>query len=513
MERGRTMNEAEGKVSVLIVDDQEQKLLSLEAVLGELDVEVVRANSGDEALRSLLNQEFALMLLDVNMPGMDGFETARLIRQRKSSEHTPIIFITAYPDELLAARGYSLGAVDYILAPVLPDVLRTKVKVFVELYRKTTETRRQAERLRGRARQLGILASQLVEAEQRERRRLARVLHDHVQQLLAAAMMRIQLAQQAPQDSVSRTLAEVEELVQDAIAAARSLAVDLHPPVLNDGRMVAALEWLARHMQRNHGLIVTVEGSSQSELPAPCRALVFETARELLFNVVKHANVDRARVSLVDTSEDEVQITIHDDGAGFDPERLDSGGDPLDHTGLLRIRERLSVLGGRVRIESTPGKGTEVTVHVPTLRSGAAEPAAVTEKESIPVMEPIYASNKIRVVLVDDHAILREGLASLLQRYTDIEVVGEAEDGQVAVELAHRLRPDVVVMDLSMPRLNGIDATRKITADLPDVKVVGLSMHEEEYGLSAMRRAGAVECVIKAGPPDDLVTAIRRATA
>jgi signal transduction histidine kinase len=506
------MNDNDGKVSILIVDDQEQKLLSLEAVLGELDVEVVRAKSGDESLRLLLNQEFALILLDVNMPGMDGFDTARLIRQRKSSEHTPIIFITAYPDELLAARGYSLGAVDYILAPVLPDVLRTKVKVFVELYRKTTETRRQAERLRARARQLGILASQLVEAEQRERRRLAKVLHDHVQQLLAAAMMRIQLAQQEPREGGSRTLAEVEELVQDAIAAARSLAVDLHPPVLNDGRMVAALEWLARHMQRNHGLMVTVEGSSESELPAPCRALVFETARELLFNVVKHANVDRARVRLVDSSEDEVEITIQDEGAGFDPERLEAGGDPLDHTGLLRIRERLSVLGGRVEIVSHPGKGTEVTVHVPTLRSGAGPESPVPEK-TFAAMEPIYTTNKIRVVLVDDHAILREGLASLLQRYTDIEVVGEAEDGQVAVELAHRLRPDVVVMDLSMPRLNGIDATRRIVADLPEVKVVGLSMHEEEYGLSAMRRAGAVECVIKAGPPDDLVTAIRRASA
>jgi two-component system response regulator DegU len=116
-------------------------------------------------------------------------------------------------------------------------------------------------------------------------------------------------------------------------------------------------------------------------------------------------------------------------------------------------------------------------------------------------------------MLVDDHAILREGLASLLQRYSDIEVVGEAEDGQVAVELAHVLRPDVVVMDLSMPRLNGIEATRKIVSELPRVRVVGLSMHDEEYGLSAMRSAGAVECVVKAGPPDDLVTAIRRATA
>ena len=505
------MNDANGKVSLLIVDDQQQKLLALEAVLAELGEEIVRANSGDEALRSLLGREFALILLDVNMPGMDGFETARLIRQRKSSEHTPIIFITAYPDEMLAARGYSLGAVDYILTPVVPDVLRTKVRVFVELYRKTTETRRQADRLRARARQLGVLASQLVEAEQRERRRLARVLHDHVQQLLAAAMMRIQLAQQEPRDgTISRTLAEVEELVQDAIAAARSLAVDLHPPVLNDGGMVAALEWLARNMQRNHALAVTVEGSSESELPASCRALVFDTARELLFNVVKHAGVDRARIRLVDSAPDEVQITIEDEGTGFDLERLDVADDPLNHTGLLRIRERLELIGGRVRIESAPRKGTRVMVQVPTLRAGTPESVAM-EKELLPVTEA-SVSNKIRVVLVDDHAILREGLASLLQRYTDIEVVGEAEDGQAAIEVAHLLHPDVIVMDLSMPRLNGIEATRKIVAELPDVRVVGLSMHEEEYGISAMRRAGAVHCVIKAGPPDDLVTAIRSAT-
>jgi signal transduction histidine kinase len=507
----------EGRVSILLVDDQEPKLLALEVVLAELGEEIVRANSGEEALRFLLNMEFALILLDVNMPGMDGFETARLIRQRRNSEHTPIIFITAYPDEMLAARGYSLGAVDYILTPVIPEVLRTKVRVFVELYRKTTETRRQAERLRARARQLGVLASQLVEAEQRERRRLAQVLHDHVQQLLAAAMMRIQLAQQEPRKGmVTRTLAEVEELVQDAIAAARSLAVDLHPPVLNDGGMVAALEWLARHMQRNHGLAVTVEGRSDSELPAPCRTLVFETARELLFNVVKHAGVDRARILLVDSGADEVGITIADEGAGFDPERLDSGDDPLSHTGLARIRERLQLLGGSLQIESAVGGGTRITVQIPTLRAATAETPSA---ERVAVSgggsgdETGNAPTRIRVVLVDDHAILREGLASLLQRYADIEVVGEAEDGQVAIELARVLRPDVIVMDLSMPRLNGIEATRKIVAELPDVRVVGLSMHEEEYGMTAMRRAGAVECVIKAGPPDDLVTAIRRATA
>ena len=103
-------------------------------MLEDLGQNIVRAYSGREALRHVLQQEFAVILLDVNMPGMDGFETAALIRQRKSSEHTPIIFITAFGDEMHAARGYSLGAVDYILTPVVPEVLRTKVAVFVDLF-------------------------------------------------------------------------------------------------------------------------------------------------------------------------------------------------------------------------------------------------------------------------------------------------------------------------------------------------------------------------------------------
>src|SRR6476661_1826572 len=147
------------KASILIVDDRPEKLLALEAVLEDLNQHIVRAYSGREALRHVLDREFAVILLDVNMPGMDGFETASLIRQRKSSQHVPIIFITAFGDEMHAARGYSLGAVDYILAPVMPEVLRTKVSVFVDLYRKTEQTRRQAESLRRRATQLQKLAA------------------------------------------------------------------------------------------------------------------------------------------------------------------------------------------------------------------------------------------------------------------------------------------------------------------------------------------------------------------
>lgn len=149
----------DGKVNILLVDDKPEKLLALEAVLEELGQNIIRAYSGREALRAMLKEEVAVILLDVNMPGMDGFETASLIRQRKSSEHIPIIFVTAYGDENHASRGYSLGAVDYIQTPVLPEVLKTKVSVFVDLYRKTEQVRRQAESLRRRAEQLQKLAA------------------------------------------------------------------------------------------------------------------------------------------------------------------------------------------------------------------------------------------------------------------------------------------------------------------------------------------------------------------
>ena len=141
----------EDRVNILLVDDRADKLLAVETIVAELGQNLVIARSGAEALRLLIHQDFAVILMDVHMPGLDGFETAALIRQRKKFEHTPIIFLTATStDDTLAhaSRGYCLGAVDYLLAPVLPDVLRTKVSVFVELFRKTEQIKRQAERLR-----------------------------------------------------------------------------------------------------------------------------------------------------------------------------------------------------------------------------------------------------------------------------------------------------------------------------------------------------------------------------
>jgi len=135
-------------MNILLVDDRPDKLIVLEAILAELGQNLVKAQSGKEALKHVLNQAFAVILLDVNMPGMDGFETAALIRQRPSSEQTPIIFFTAHDEEKYVSRSYSLGAVDYIRTPVDPEILRTKVRVFVDLYKQTARMRRQAEERR-----------------------------------------------------------------------------------------------------------------------------------------------------------------------------------------------------------------------------------------------------------------------------------------------------------------------------------------------------------------------------
>src|SRR5690349_15444512 len=144
-QKGNNGRDTDEKVSILVVDDRTDKLLAYEVMLAELNQNIVCARSGKEALRHLLQKDFAAIILDVNMPGMDGFETAALIRQRQRCETTPIIFVSAINDTVNhISRGYSLGAVDYILTPIVPDILRTKIAVFVDLFKKTEQVRQQA---------------------------------------------------------------------------------------------------------------------------------------------------------------------------------------------------------------------------------------------------------------------------------------------------------------------------------------------------------------------------------
>lgn len=175
------------RISVLLVDDRPEKLLALETILADMPLDLVRANSGREALRWLLKRDFALILLDIDMPGLDGFETASLIRQRRNCVHTPIIFVTAYQDDMLMARGYSLGAVDYILQPVVPEMLRSKVAVFVDLYRKAEVIHHQALQQGRRAEQLQKLAAAAIAiSAASDSEQALQVITDSARELLGA---------------------------------------------------------------------------------------------------------------------------------------------------------------------------------------------------------------------------------------------------------------------------------------------------------------------------------------
>jgi PAS domain S-box-containing protein len=362
--------------------------------------------------------------------------------------------------------------------------------------------------------QLRSLAMQLAEAEDQERRRLAEILHDDLQQLLTGARYQLgALAKQAEdREGLGPGLSRIEELVQDAAEKARSLSHELRPAVLEQVELGPALEWLASDMQEKHGLKVRVLVQRQQELQlaAGLRLFLYKAARELLFNVIKHSGGREARIVLRVTAE-HVELRVRDDGMGFDPDALGAPGQEGAGFGLFGIRERLRLLGGSTTVESTPGRGTSVKLSVPLQTASAArrggqagEPAGPEEPA-----RPEEEAGPIRVLLADDHAQAREGLIALLGEQPDIEIVGQASDGQRAAEMARQLVPDVILMDLSMPLLDGISATEVVKQERPEVRVIGLSLYGETELAKRMTGAGAEVCLSKTDPPEDLLAAVR----
>jgi CheY-like chemotaxis protein len=216
----------------------------------------------------------------------------------------------------------------------------------------------------------------------------------------------------------------------------------------------------------------------------------------------------------------QVRVAVSDEGVGFDTAGLSVGAAAKQGFGLFSIRERLELMGGGMDIETTPGKGTSVTIFAPNqapaapaAKGGQAAhatpaPAAPAPRADAEAAVP-RRNGKIRVLLADDHKIFRIGLANLLRQEPDLEVVAEAGDGEKAVAAALQTHPNVVLMDVTMPRLDGIEATRRIAAALPDVCIVGLSAHEEEDMAEAMRQAGAALYLSKDSLPETLIAAVR----
>jgi CheY-like chemotaxis protein len=354
--------------------------------------------------------------------------------------------------------------------------------------------------------QLRALAAQVHRAEQRERARLAQILHDDLQQLLVAAMVRLEGIPRSGDPSALAS--EVRQLIRQAIETSRSLTADLNPAYLRSTSIVRGLHLLAGHMLVRHGLTVEVEahGDLDVSLSSEQRVVLLQSTRELLFNVVKHSGVRSARVD-VSIDPGWLKVVVEDRGRGF---RASGACESNEATGLglVGMRERLEYIGCSLLVESQPGAYTRVTIAVPFEDASAGARSSRPAGSHSPASAP-GSGDRVRVLLADNHCVLRESLGALLRAQGDIEIVGEASDGCEAVDMATRLKPDVIVMDVGMPGMDGIDATRAIIEKVPDVRIVSLTRHEEPETTAAMLEAGAEIYLTKGGPAEDLITAIR----
>jgi CheY-like chemotaxis protein len=368
--------------------------------------------------------------------------------------------------------------------------------------------------LKNRSDQLRRLTAELNFAEQREKQRLAQILHDGLQQILVGAKYRLALAARSP--DFRQDLNQVAELIDDAIQTSRSLTAELSPPILLQKDLLAALEWLVRWMQSKHALNVSLIAREKiSPMNEGLLILFFQAARELLFNVVKHSGV-RAACIEVSQADGKVIMKIADEGAGFDLAQLKMEEGPSGGIGLFWISERLTYLGGHMEIDSAIGRGSRFAITAPVM-TDILEEFGSRRMEKMPAVSVAIApecvseqmEKKIRIMLVDDHLVMRQGLAGLLRGEADFEIIGEASDGEAAVALARRIRPDVILMDISMPVMDGIHATQIIHGELPEVCIIGLSMFQEDEQERAMREAGAVQYLPKTGRSELVIRAIR----
>jgi signal transduction histidine kinase/ActR/RegA family two-component response regulator len=413
---------------------------------------------------------------------------------------------------------YRVAMADITTRRVMEDALKhSRDELELRVQERTRELSQTVLTLHERSEKLRQMTGLLTLAEQRERQRLSKVLHDGLQQILVGAKYR--LASIDRDSDVRHAANEVAEIIDDAIETSRSLTAELSPPVLLMGNFVAAIEWLANWMKSKHGLNVNlVVHRTIKPLATEATLLLFQATRELLFNVIKHSGVKAARME-VDQIDGQVIIKLEDDGAGFDVRWLQIPKDQSGGTGLLGLQERISYIGGRVEIDSAPGRGSRFTLVVPIPVSAGEPDWEAKEKQSrFSVMiapeskpEPMTARpiKRIRIMLVDDHRVMRQGLAGLLRGEPDFEIAGEASDGESAIRLARDIRPDIVIMDINMPRMDGVQATRIIHQELGETRIIGLSMFEEPEREVAIREAGAVAYISKSAPAEAVMAAIR----
>lgn len=371
-------------VNILMVDDQPAKLLSYEAILRDLNENLIKVSSGREALDHLLKMDIALLLLDVSMPDIDGFELANLIRQHPRYQNTAIIFISGvHLTDVDRIRGYQRGAVDYISVPVIPEVLRAKVSVFAELYRKTRELETVNSELRIAEENLRYLTGRLMQIQDAERRRVARDVHDGLGQYLVGVKMGVdQLARRLAHDpACCESVAEISMLLNRAINETRTISHLLHPPLLDEIGLESALAVYTEGFAKRSGIAVTLSVAPElGRLDSDIETALFRVVQECLLNVHRHANSSTASVTLR-RENGQIKLQVCDEGVGMISEDEPHGA--RLGVGLLGIRERIRQLDGKLEIVSGRGKGTAVTVTVPEGLKGSETVRRVMDSSAI----------------------------------------------------------------------------------------------------------------------------------
>ena len=371
------MTASELRGTILVVDDTPSKLVALEAILAPLRQRVVKAGSGREALRLLLREDFALILLDVKMAEMDGFETAALIRQRRASEHTPIIFLTAFEQaELDMARGYSLGAVDFIFSPIVPEVLRAKASVFVELHHKTAEVRE----LYAAAQESSRSKSEFLNMAAHELRTPLSVVAGYLALLAEGSLGTAPPTWQMPLDMLYSKTGELNRIVDDLLLASQMDVGSLPERTLTFDLREAARAALKRIEPR--ALLmkadVSVEAGAEPLLVAADPEHVGRILDNLLNNALTYcATTPTVAVTIADP--ESPRLSVRDNGVGIPLEkrdvvferfiRLDDatiGPVPGTGLGLYISRELARRHGGSLELEDVPpGQGSVFTLRLP----------------------------------------------------------------------------------------------------------------------------------------------------
>ncbi|HEV8237934.1 MAG TPA: response regulator [Thermoanaerobaculia bacterium] len=530
---------------ILVVDDDPGNLAAIEVALGELGRNLVKARSGEEALRQLLAQDFALILLDVNMPGMDGFETARVIRERPRSRHVPIIFVTAYnrEDTDLILRGYSLGAVDFLFKPIVPEVLRAKAAVFVELQNRTAVVQRQAEMLREMERRelerrmeeerQQWEAQALREENQRKDEFLAVLAHE-LRNPLSPLVTGLELIKcygiehdglERVRESMERQVRHLIRLVDDLLDVSRisrgKIALRLEPVEL--GRVVHQAVESAEPLlaERHHELVV--EHCDEQLVLSGDQVRLTQVVANLLHNAARYTDPGgRIEVSCGRDSRHAV-LRVADNGRGIAPQVIDrifdifvqerEGGGGLG-LGLTLVHRLVQLHGGAVRAYSEgTGRGSEFVVRLPLadekLVAQGLTAAARAAEEANGDARP---SRPLRIVVVEDQDDVRDAMQALLEGWG--HRVESAADGKSGIELILQTRPEVALVDIGMPGLDGYAVARRVRAELgpQSPRLVAVTGFGREEDREKARRAGFDSHLTKPAGPRELRRVLRSDT-